>query len=1485
MADGNLVRQPKTGKGSVVFGPSVYDVPLLPFEKELIKTIGITEEEYRKFAAEVRRKGLVRPASYSHVPEILNTGEPVSTAILINLAISLVLTGVAYLLTPKPKMPSAGKRDGGGTVDLEGFTGPSRFTPSRGFESLAKLADYGAPIPIVFGLYDEDDKVGGMLITPNLVWSRMFSDGTQQRAKLLFVVGEQGLVNDEAESGIAAPDLEGIFLGNNALDQIYDDLFAFYWKPNSDNLVQRIRGGDLQYGSKGTAESGDPDGPKGDEEAFLCPTSRSTAEQGFCHAFSPANNTEFGVYAPIANGNSYRLNYQALTVFYKDGDDRNPKPAQRRKQITERIKIVGDQNYARDNGKGYNSGELRQEVEDGILKRPVGKGRNYSPRMGLYRVDKTGGSTITTDSGTFRKVVAVEEGDTAFFLISPTKIDKDLYGTDDSGASVEDINTTVRSLQLAADDAMQLGELFAIGGTIWKVINRSQVRFDPDQNEDGNPQSQYIKLKCIDTSTSIDKTVGIVSRDFVIEPNREDRKNYIDDIINVGESFYPLTKVSFARIRNNRPSSSTEFGIRSNVYQNLQGICAFNSLPSPARIADFGEDFVNINTGTITASIVRSSVFRIFIRIAGKQDGVASEFQPLPQFFVVRGSKPVAQYNSLRITKSISRDPVEFEFKFVAVPGSELRLEGAEFELCELDQQYDGQDAVKTETSLIAGIGELQVTYTGRRVTKASISENIEFFRGATVSQGSTTIDKPNSVSRKQVVPGSQSGTRVEAIERVYNIGPSGFQDYGKNGAFSHEIAGSADNGPYSNTPEDGFSPAIRTREFQGFNWVVIEWRFQKKRLGATNYAHASNGATFTWVPREANVVGSSRGFNVGNQFSVLRGQGDTSVFGGGSTDYGDDNPFKNNHPSGTLTFSGRRFEVTEVSQVDILGGRNQGYLYTLFGDADALSVGQKSIKVTESFNESNGRNIKVQLQSEVVQLTDSFSGQRNGWSQPTVVVVQDNDTTSNWEAGDTFTHTVAIDTGSNPFANGYGSVGFIYEIGSISKTTTPATVEAEEKFVTTSQLSDISLYRSLVQKSNEREPEHTIVYINETQENETVPSYSNLTLAGLSLRASRNFTQLDQLRCWLGSGLQVKRLHPQRTATYGNGREIGSSNLFADLVFHLLTDQMAGAGALLGMKTNDASMVDESQMIEAAKFMKTQKLYFNGPVTDRANVRQFIMDLAPSFLCNFIVSDGKFSLKPALPYYPESGSINLGAVQIDQLFTSGNILEDTFKVEYLRAEERRPFKAVVRYRHEQQNKLPEERSIEVTLKGQIAEDNSIDLLPQEQFDLTQFCTSQHHAEMVAKYFISLRKLITHTISFSTTLEGLNIAAGSYIKVITESNPYSSANNGTINSSGGVTSVEDLTDGQYEVSYFRTDSEDVKEGIMNVSNGRVADSEFHDSVFSLKNSTVQSNVYVVEQLTFSQEGTVDIVASEHPCDDENRSELASLVTSDLFRIF
>jgi hypothetical protein len=525
-------------------------------------------------------------------------------------------------------------------------------------------------------------------------------------------------------------------------------------------------------------------------------------------------------------------------------------------------------------------------------------------------------------------------------------------------------------------------------------------------------------------------------------------------------------------------------------------------------------------------------------------------------------------------------------------------------------------------------------------------------------------------------------------------------------------------------------------------------------------------------------------------------------------------------------------------------------------------------------------------MTSTVRDLGDHFSGETQGWNHPgiQIPVVQDSDTTGNWNQNETFEDLVSVSSG-NPFVTAYSQVGFRYIIGDIGKRDVEVIYTGDTEFESQSQYADMSLYRSLVQKSNESEPEHSIVYVNEVMPNvdedgeSRAPQYNNLTIAGLSLKASRNFVSLDQMRVWLGSGLHVKRLHPDLSVynlgeAGANGDALGPSNLFTDLVFYMLTDDMGGAGQLLKIDKDNPKLLNQDDFVETSRFLHAQKLFFNGVVGDRTNLRQYITDVAPYFLCNFVIMDGKFSLKPAIPHMADSGQINLGPVPIEQLFTAGNILEDSYTLEYLRSEERRPFKAVMRYRQETKNKLPEEKVVEVKLPNQEG------LLPQEQFDLTQFCTSEEHAIKVAKYFLGIRKLVSHTISFSTTVHGLNLRAGSYIKVITTSSPYSTANNGTISSAGAVTSVEELADGTYNVSFFKTGSEDVEDGEMQVSGGQVADSTFHDSVFTIKNETVSQNVYVVEQLTFSEEGTVDIVASEHPCDDDGVSELAKLVAGD-----
>ena len=1456
----------------MVFGPSVYDVPLLPYEKELIKTIGITEEEYRRFAAEVRRKGMVRPAEYAHIPDVRN--EP-STIAIVSLVISVVTTGVAYLLTPKPKMPEASKRS---QLDLGSVNATNRFTPSRGFDTLNELADYGSPIPIIFGLYNEEKDIGGMLITPKMVWSRMFSHGTQQSAKMMFVVGEQGHADAVAPDGIEKPDLEGIYLGNNALDAIYEDFFAFYWKRNSplgdlqtSSGFNRLRAGNVVYGTAGEPELGDPEQFNGNlDDAFICPSDKSIRDKAFCHSFSLSNSAQFGMYGALPNGNGYRVNYETVSII---GDvDTKAERLQVFNLTLRRIKIVGADNLDPKPGQADELKKIRKQNQKG-------KGRMYSPRMGITRlIKKLDGSEKQVDgSDSYFGIQSVSVGDIAEFVMVPASIPENKYQRNDNkgGESVGDINASVEAEQLAADESMQIGEEFAIGNTRWVVSGRRLERFDPDINE-----TQKIRLKCIDTDESQQRTIGLVSRQNVVNPS----KGFVaDDGPNgIGAAFFPITRVATGIVRNNKPAVVTEIGIRSKVFQRLNGLCAFNTVPTPNELGEFDKEEVTVRNGTYTGTIMRSSVFQVFVRKAGLDaNGDAFGFTRIDVYFVVRGSRPVDQYNFIRFTHPRNLGPVELEYKFVGIPASELRELPDSQQFVQLFASLsDEQQGIVQENVQVSNLGTFEIEAAGLRVNKIDLRLNKEFIRKpvTALEDGSTTI--PSAIVREVALPQDQNGQFIKATsitlgQPVSNlVGDEPEKRIGRSGAFYYDIFGTAD----ISSVVVGQQITKETREDFGDKWLEIRWTVEKREISATHYARG-NGQTHFWLGVSAQVVGSSFNWSLGFPERFIRGSGSTS---GPDVAYGNDNPFVKDHPGGTLTFSGFKFNCANVETTSQAYGRMQGYYYVIFGDAQSLSIGETR-SATRDITVGSKR-VRIRLTVSVIELTSNhYSGLQKGWSNPEAInVVDDGFTTSNWNKSDTFDDLVSVIPGSNPFYTVYDEVGVRYKVNDVRTVPSQVRLSGETIFEQQSQYADLSPYRSLVQKSNESEPEHSIVYVNEVLPNEATPEYGGLTLAGLSLKAGRNFTALDQLRCWVGSGLHVKRLHPDFAASDGNPYDKpdsltyrqpnGPSNLFTDLVYYLLTDKTAGAGNLLGMNVDNAPLLNVSDFQNTSRFLHKQELFFNGAIVERTNLRQYITDIAPYFLCNFVIMDGKFSLLPAVPHNPLSGEINTGPVVIDQLFTAGNILEDSYKLEYLRSEERRAFKAVMRYRHESRNKLPEERVMEVTLN----EDSNRDL-PEEQFDLTQFCTSRNHAIKVAQYFLGIRKLVSHTINFSTTVHGLNLRAGSYIKVITSSSPYSSANNGTVSSTGAVTSVKELADGTYSVSYFMTGSEDVEQGEMQVSGGQVADSTFHDSVFTVQNEEISQSIYIVEQLTFSQEGTVDIVASEHPCDSNEASKLAKLV--------
>ena len=102
---GSLYRT-DNGESPVVYNAQVYNAPLLPFERQLIESIGATEEEYRYLVAEALKRSKVRPAGYEHIPDIRATGaEGAMAQFLISLAVGVTLSVITYLLTPKRREP------------------------------------------------------------------------------------------------------------------------------------------------------------------------------------------------------------------------------------------------------------------------------------------------------------------------------------------------------------------------------------------------------------------------------------------------------------------------------------------------------------------------------------------------------------------------------------------------------------------------------------------------------------------------------------------------------------------------------------------------------------------------------------------------------------------------------------------------------------------------------------------------------------------------------------------------------------------------------------------------------------------------------------------------------------------------------------------------------------------------------------------------------------------------------------------------------------------------------------------------------------------------------------------------------------------------------------------------------------------------------------------------------------------------------------
>ena len=485
-------------------------------------------------------------------------------------------------------------------------------------------------------------------------------------------------------------------------------------------------------------------------------------------------------------------------------------------------------------------------------------------------------------------------------------------------------------------------------------------------------------------------------------------------------------------------------------------------------------------------------------------------------------------------------------------------------------------------------------------------------------------------------------------------------------------------------------------------------------------------------------------------------------------------------------------------------------------------------------------------------------SGDKYYWSNVQFGVAS---ATGNWAVGDAFTITANV---SNQFSSKAASLGqpysqvhYAFSVASV-KTTSASTgsiKKGDRVFEQASQVSDCSHYTEL-QKSNESGPEHEITWVNEYISNKSLAKYDDMSTVGLTLKSTGEISGVEQLRIWSATGIPVKRL------IEGDNKP---SNLFADLVFYLLKNKSQGVGNIV-----PAELVDEDSLRATAKFLRANNIFYDGVIEDSESFRSFIYDNASLQLCSFTIKNGKFGMIPALPV-DSSNKISLQPVQVAQIFTAGNIVEDSLQLQYIDVSQRSNLRGLVTWRVTVQNDLPYQASALLYWSDLGVNDRAT---TEQSFDLSEFCTNREQALRTARYLLSVRRRVTKSVSFKTVPDALGVQPGSYIRVITEASTYSSTANGSITDAGTLVSITTVKDGTYDALIYNPTTQSVTETKLTVANNTVSDSQYHGSLFTLLGGSTDYSVYQIESLNLEQDGLVSISAIEVPTDASGVSIVA-----------
>jgi hypothetical protein len=341
---------------------------------------------------------------------------------------------------------------------------------------------------------------------------------------------------------------------------------------------------------------------------------------------------------------------------------------------------------------------------------------------------------------------------------------------------------------------------------------------------------------------------------------------------------------------------------------------------------------------------------------------------------------------------------------------------------------------------------------------------------------------------------------------------------------------------------------------------------------------------------------------------------------------------------------------------------------------------------------------------------------------------------------------------------------------------------------------------------------------------------------------------------------------------TFAKSKASNSTSFAPDIFLDTVLDSANGIGRYASLHS-----VDVKQLAQSKRYCQRNKLFMDGIIADGRPWREFWAQVAPFSLLELGKIGGKDTLVPALPYIKSSGQMTRN-VSITALFNQGNILEDTFKEEFI------DYGASVQdvvitliYRDTERNSVfPRNNSVDVR-RTDTDENNAI----RESIDLSQFVTTRAQAILLGKYLCNIRRYNRRAIEFMTFPTDIFVMPGSYVYVETSNNQWDGIYTGRIES-GGVLNVplQVVPNGTYSVlTYGSTDGTRPFKEVVITDGAAPALASPAGDLFVLGQAVRSKRVFRVTEVTMEEEGETTVRAVEHPCNADGQSLIAEGIAS------